>query len=1001
MSLGWKTYQSRRAAEAELVQLAAQARRRGERAVVVVRSYSEEVRVKHLLAAANAGFGVAVAAFDHWVADLWELFGDGRALVDPVQRGMFLRAELQGELATSGYVALLERACARGFAAASAEGAQTEAQRRATETVLGYGRHLSECGLVEPTEAMSLLLEAGALDGVVVVAFDLELSCLQADFLEGAAQADVIELSWEAEGDPSRPDELARLQHDLLQPDFSHPITAAGHVRFALPSGDYAAAPLVADELKEYARQHPGARMALAAPDPGRWFDRVSNALAGVGMQVQVRRSVPFEQTRFGSAWTALLRFVERPDAARPLDVRKAGDFALSAFSAIAPGAARICDSRFRGARAQTVDDALTDLTAFADDEHRDIAACVGEGNWSGALAAEWDWVASRTSWPETLRAESLAAIACARRVHSAAAERGLGLDQVIEALAQRSVRTSAFVSPAEPDAAASVAEPGAAAPRQRGAATAQQPGSADPQQGSAVPELGSAVPELGSAVPELGGLVQIMTLEELAARPASAYDCVALVDLTADAYALSEDEDASDALLDAWGAGPLRQEQRGLLRSRTQLMQKAFTCALAAARDRVLLSRPLCNADGDEQRPSALFEELVDCYRSDPQNADEVDEATGLTPELSARARQRGEEDAAANLACGAAPELVREIPLYATGAIDRSSRDRILLPRLFAKGEVATDPYLSPSAIESYLECPYLWFARRRLRLDTVDADFGGIAFGNFAHGVLERFHARLRASGARRVTPENLEASLKELSGVFDERLAGEQLRFAKDALIPLDELDRLEVEQLRRKLEALVEREALLLPDFAPLGEEISFGEGDDEFVFAGVHVNGKVDRIDVDPYGRAVVIDYKGAVGKEYSFRQSEDDASPLPRKMQTLIYAQMARRKLGLVPVGAIYLSYGKDGAVRGLFDRMVLDGERDLLGASPALCGTAHFLDDLDAAEAEVERRVAHLLAGDIPPAARDLKACEYCPVGLCERRDELAAQRRGGGVA
>lgn len=50
--------------------------------MVVVRSYDEEVRVKHLLADAGAGFGVAVMTFDGWVADLWELFGDGRALAD-------------------------------------------------------------------------------------------------------------------------------------------------------------------------------------------------------------------------------------------------------------------------------------------------------------------------------------------------------------------------------------------------------------------------------------------------------------------------------------------------------------------------------------------------------------------------------------------------------------------------------------------------------------------------------------------------------------------------------------------------------------------------------------------------------------------------------------------------------------------------------------------------------------------------------------------------------
>ena len=36
-------------------------------------------------------FGQAVTTFNAWVADLWELHGDGRRLVDPIQRQMVMR----------------------------------------------------------------------------------------------------------------------------------------------------------------------------------------------------------------------------------------------------------------------------------------------------------------------------------------------------------------------------------------------------------------------------------------------------------------------------------------------------------------------------------------------------------------------------------------------------------------------------------------------------------------------------------------------------------------------------------------------------------------------------------------------------------------------------------------------------------------------------------------------------------------------------------------------
>ena len=972
MPLEWVTYQSARAEEAEMLRLVTETRAWSGRPVVLVRSYDDEVRVKHLLAREGAGFGVAVMTFDGWVADLWELFGDGRALVAPLQRAVLMRRALEDEVAaaeaedetsllacTPGYAKLLARAAREGFAAAKAASASEmgAAERAATQAVLRYGQLLEKRGLVEPTEACEILKNANVLDGASVIVLDTTPTALQLRFLDAASTC-VLEVEWEAEGAEGRPAELERLQRHLLDPDFDNPVQAEGNVRFALPSGGYAAPRLVAEEILDWIREGKGAEVALAATDAAAWFDALAPRLSSEGATCVLSGAVPFGRTPFGSAWCALLRFAAQGATGAVLDVRLAGDFALSAFSALPPRMARAADSRFRGSRAQTADDAFTDLAAFADEDHRDIAAAFADGRFADALAAERDWTLAQRAWPEAQRNGALAAIECALRVHDVAQDVGLSLDALADVLETQPV------------------------------GVAKEMGC----------DRGRSCCHIECDSRTVPCHIEFLTLSALAARPASSFDCVVLADLTAAAYPLTDERDAADALLDVWGAGPAELERHGAFRSQAQRVQKDFSAALATACARIVVSRPLNTADGDEERPSALFEELVDCYRSDPQNADEVDEATGLTPALSAWCAQLGEEDAAANLSCGQAAPLSRDIPLHPTGSVDAASRSRILLPRVFAGGVIAAEPYLSPSAIESYLECPHLWFARRRLRLDTVDADFGGLAFGNFAHGVLEQLHKTLRETGARRVTEENAERAVELMNTVFNDRFAYEQHRFAKDALIPLDELERMEVEQLRNRLEGLVRREARLLPDFAPMGEEISFGEGGDEFIYAGVHVAGKVDRIDVDAYGRCVVIDYKGSVGREYAFRGAEDDGTVLPRKMQTLIYAQMARRKLGLIPVGAIYLSYGKDGAVRGLFDRTVLDGDADLLGMDPATCGTSAFAEALDAAEAEVERKVASLLAGEIAPAAADLKACEWCPVGLCEHRDQLMAEKSGG---
>lgn len=993
MAVENRVYYSMRQAREELLELVCAATAQGRRAIVIASDYNQTIELKRFLAARGAGFGVAVSTFDGWLRDLWGLYGDGASIVSGLERSLHLwqaaKAELGGGagadasadagagdpglLPTPGCVKLLERITREGYAAARESDMANGAFGQVAAVLRRYGGSLAERGLIEPTQACEALSQLDVLNNAIVVVLDVPLTLLQRRFIEDA-QAYVLEVLWETEGVADRPEELCRLQRELLSPRFDDPIVAEGHVRFALPSGSYAAYRLVLDELQAWFEEHGDTRVAIATPWPLAWFEWLAPKLAKEGVASTVSAVRRFDETRFGSAWCALLDFANQGDARRDLpavdvsapaeeagaelaatgglDARLAGDFALSAFSAIPAYMARVADSRFRGWRAQTVDDAFTDLTAFADEDHRDIAAAFAEGDFERALQAELNWIAAQRRWPDALRTEALSAVACAQRVHAEGRALGLEAETLSQALASRQLRTELHM-PAEP-----VDDSGASA----------------------------------------DSSTMFLTLADLAVKPAGSFDCVVFTDFTAEAYPLSDDHDAADALLDAWGTGPAALQEAGAFRSGTQRMQKAFSSALATARERVVLCRSVNDREGEQERPSALFEEVVDCYRRDPQNPDEIDETTGLTESLAHFAALRGEQDTVGDIAGHDAPELTRRIPLYPTGAVAPAARSRILLPRILKKGAVADEPCLSPSAIESYLECPHLWFARRRLRLDTVDADFGGLAFGNFAHHVLERLHCELRERGMRRVTVQNAEEAVALMNVLFDKCLAAEQGRFQKDALIPCNELERLEVEQLRHKLAALVRREALFLPDFVPLGEEMSFGEADGGFSYAGVRVNGKVDRIDVDSFGRAVVIDYKGSVDKRYAFRQSEDDEAVLPRKMQTLIYAQMVRRTMGLVPVGALYLSYGKDEGVFGLFDRTVLDGKADLLGMSPEMCGTDRFLEALDAAEEEVQERIERLLAGDIAPAAQDEKTCKYCPVGMCDHREALVAAKQGG---
>ena len=83
---------------------------------VLVEGLERATNVKKSLARAGVGLGVGVETPSSWVRDLWETYGDGRALVDALDRALMMRAAAydlleQGRLPmlrpTAGVVELL------------------------------------------------------------------------------------------------------------------------------------------------------------------------------------------------------------------------------------------------------------------------------------------------------------------------------------------------------------------------------------------------------------------------------------------------------------------------------------------------------------------------------------------------------------------------------------------------------------------------------------------------------------------------------------------------------------------------------------------------------------------------------------------------------------------------------------------------------------------------------------------------------------------------------
>ncbi|MGL6278906.1 MAG: PD-(D/E)XK nuclease family protein, partial [Gaiella sp.] len=184
--------------------------------------------------------------------------------------------------------------------------------------------------------------------------------------------------------------------------------------------------------------------------------------------------------------------------------------------------------------------------------------------------------------------------------------------------------------------------------------------------------------------------------------------------------------------------------------------------------------------------------------------------------------------------------------------------------------------------------------------------DKEIDRLMRGSIMHAALQRFYSQLPSvlPGAERVTPENVEEAVALMRGcVADAVESGMR--------IDADDLDRRELEQgLQRDLEQLVRDEAIERSPFVPRRLEVSFRDYELE---PGVVVTGKIDRVDVDPYGaRGIVVDYKSGHASSASEILGGD-------KLQLPLYLLVLRDQLGLEPMGGVYVSVGGGRRRRGI----------------------------------------------------------------------------------
>jgi ATP-dependent helicase/DNAse subunit B len=244
-----------------------------------------------------------------------------------------------------------------------------------------------------------------------------------------------------------------------------------------------------------------------------------------------------------------------------------------------------------------------------------------------------------------------------------------------------------------------------------------------------------------------------------------------------------------------------------------------------------------------------------------------------------------------------------------------------------------------VSVSSLESYLQCPFRYFAASLLRLKTSPPrpeerlDFS--LQGEIVHAVLAAWlveGAEITPLFERIFAEKCREESIRP--GYHTERLRNAMLkdlqRFAADTEWP------------RAQFSSQAEKEFQV-----PL---------DDTF-----QITGRIDRIDTDAEGRAYVIDYKYSAPERVKARK---DAGQL----QGPVYALAAERAFGVRPAGMFFVGVKKEVRYVGWSDS-------GLLEADPIPAEWAQT-------EGHVLAIVANIRLGRVAPAPADSDVCRYCDV-------------------
>jgi ATP-dependent helicase/DNAse subunit B len=344
------------------------------------------------------------------------------------------------------------------------------------------------------------------------------------------------------------------------------------------------------------------------------------------------------------------------------------------------------------------------------------------------------------------------------------------------------------------------------------------------------------------------------------------------------------------------------------------------FYTACTRASERLYLVREAADDDGSPREASPFWHDVQALFdRDDVRRWTRRRPLSALTWPLEEAPTERERLRALAELA--ARDPAAAEALAHANGWERRLDRARAAFRRPtrithpLVLEQLAARTTFAVTELERFADCSSAWFVERFLSPRTIDAEPDAKQRGSVAHNALHRFFSRVPAElGVEKLEPQHVEAATALMRRCLDEALAGVRM--------DLTEMQERELDQtLWRDLSAFVEEECESQLQLVPRRFEVSFGSdrAAPELqrgleLAPGLTLSGKIDRIDVDPFGaRGIVQDYKS--GKTaHSARQIESEL-----RLQIPLYMLVLRDLVGLEPLGGLYRPLAGARKPRGL----------------------------------------------------------------------------------